>query len=66
MENVLIEVIGVFLWVLGNIKFYKEELKVLNMKWSNNKKFWYLVFDGYKKCSKKKYNMSDICNMYGL
>ena len=46
-------------------KPYKEELKALNMKWSNNKKSWYLAPDGYKKRSKKKYNMSDIRNMYG-
>ena len=37
MENVSIEVIGAFLWVSGNTKPYKEELKALNMKWSNNK-----------------------------
>ncbi|MHB9652813.1 DnaJ domain-containing protein (plasmid) [Enterococcus faecalis] len=65
MENVSIEVIGAFLWVSGNTKPYKEELKALNMKWSNNKKSWYLAPDGYKKRSKKKYNMSDIRNMYG-
>lgn len=43
MENVSIEVIGAFLWVSGNTKPYKEELKALNMKWSNNKKSWYLA-----------------------
>ena len=42
-----------------------DKLKALNMKWSNNKKSWYLAPDGYKKRSKKKYDMSDIRNMYG-
>ncbi|EHV0179159.1 J domain-containing protein [Enterococcus faecalis] len=65
MENVSIEVIGAFLWVSGNTKPYKEELKALNMKWSNNKKSWYLAPYGYKKRSKKKYDMTDIRNMYG-
>lgn len=65
MQNVLIEVIGSFLWVSGETKPYKEELKALGLKWGNKKKAWYLSPKGYKRHGKKDYDMNKIRNMYG-
>ena len=65
MEGVKIEIIGSFLWISGNTKPYKEQLKELGMKWSRNKEAWYLSPEGYKRYSKKVYNMDEIRNMYG-
>lgn len=65
MENVLIEVIGSFLWVSGNTKPYKDELKVLGLKWGRKKQAWYLSPKGYKRYGKKDYKMDEIRGMYG-
>jgi len=65
MESVLIELIGSFLWLSGNTKPYKDEIKELGFKWSQNKSSWYLAPDGYRKRSRKDYSMNDIRNMYG-
>lgn len=67
MKDVVIEVIGRFLWVSGNTKPYKDELgkNGLGLKWSRNKSAWYLSPEGYKKFSKKKTSLEDIREMYG-
>lgn len=65
MENVLIEVIGSFLWISGNTKPYKEELKALGLKWGRKKQAWYLSPKGYRRYGKKDYKMDEIRGMYG-
>lgn len=65
MEHVLIEVIGSFLWVSGETREYKEELKAIGMKWSRKKQAWYLSPKGYKRYGKKEYQMDEIRGMYG-
>lgn len=65
MENVLIEVVGSFLWVSGETKPYKEELKELGMKWARKKQAWYLSPKGYKRFGKKEFKMDEIRKMYG-
>jgi len=64
-EGVLIEIIGSFIWVSGNTKSYKDQLKALGFKWSPNKSSWYLAPEGYKRRSHKNYSMDDIRGMYG-
>jgi curved DNA-binding protein CbpA len=65
MVAVTIEVIGSFLWVSGNTKPYREELKGLGLKWSPKKSSWYQSPAGYRRYTKKDYNMNDIRQMYG-
>ncbi|MCL2592404.1 MAG: DnaJ domain-containing protein [Defluviitaleaceae bacterium] len=63
-DGVLIEIIGSFIWVSGETKPYKEQLKALKFKWSSNKLSWYLAPNSYKKRNHKNYSMDDIRNMY--
>ena len=65
MEKVEVELIGCFLWLSGNTKPYKNEIKELGFKWSKNKSSWYLAPDDYRKRSRKDYSMNDIRSMYG-
>lgn len=65
MEGATIEIIGSFVWVSGNTKPYKEQLKELNFKWSQNKESWYMPPEGYRRQSRKKYNLNEIRDMYG-
>ncbi|MCL2574912.1 MAG: molecular chaperone DnaJ [Defluviitaleaceae bacterium] len=64
-ENVLIEIIGSFVWVSGNTKPYKDILKEMGFRWSNNKQSWYLAPEGYRSRSRRDYSMDDIRVMYG-
>jgi len=64
-EHITIEIIGSFIWITGNTREYKEQLKVLGFKWSPNKTAWYLAPDGYRRHGKTQYTMETIRGMYG-
>lgn len=66
MEGVHVEIIGCFVWVSGNTKPYKDQLKELGFKWHSKKVCWYKAPEDYVKRSKKQYSMSDIRDMYGV
>jgi hypothetical protein len=65
MQNVLCEIIGSFVWLSGDTRSYKEELKALGFRFSSNKLSWYLAPRDYKKQSRKSYNMDDLRDMFG-
>jgi curved DNA-binding protein CbpA len=64
LYNIEIEIIGSFIWVIGETKDHKEVLKELNFKWHSKKLCWYLAPKSYIKRSKKNYEMDDLRNMY--
>ena len=66
MSGVHIEIIGCFIWVSGNTKPYKDDLKEIGFKWHSKKVCWYLAPADYKKRSKKEFQMNEIRNMYGV
>lgn len=41
MSGLEIELCGAWLWIGGNTREHKDELKAAGCKWSNNKKLWY-------------------------
>ena len=41
MDNIIIEIIGCFVWVTGNTKIYKVKLKELKFNWHSKKIAWY-------------------------
>lgn len=45
IDGIIIEIVGVFVWVSGNTYPHKEKLKELNYHYSANKKSWYYVLD---------------------
>ena len=61
----IVELIGSWIWVSGNTKEYKDNLKELNFKYSGNKKAWYFHEGEYHRRHGKVYNMDDIRGMYG-
>jgi curved DNA-binding protein CbpA len=65
MTGVDIEMIGCFLWLSGNTKVYKDSIKELGFKWSNNKAAWYHSPENYHKRSRKQFSMEDIRGMFG-
>lgn len=65
MDGVVIEVVGTFIWLTGNTKPYKDEIKRLEFRYSPKKYAWYKAPKDYKKRSRKNYDMNTIRGMYG-
>lgn len=61
----IVELIGSWIWVSGNTKAYKDQLKELNFKWSKNKAAWYYHEGEYHRSGKKVYDLETIRSMYG-
>ena len=64
-EDVIIEVIGSWIWISGNTRVIKEELKEKGFRFSPNKLAWYWYYGDYHKLSKRQYSMDDIRAMWG-
>ena len=65
LDGLEIELCGSWLWVTGNTKEHKDNLKELGFKYSANKQAWYYHEGEYHKRGKSKKSMQDIRNMYG-
>lgn len=63
--GLIIELCGVWIYVFGTTKTYKDELKALGLHYASRKKCWYIHFDDYVKHGKKQVNMSHIRSKYG-
>ena len=58
-----VELCGLWVWVTGNTKPHKEELKALSFKWANEKKAWY--FAGVPSFNRKTRTLDEIRAMLG-
>ena len=65
MAGLEIEVIGCFVWVGGNTKEHKDELKVVGFKWHSAKKLWYKSPEGYRRKTRKNMSMDEIRDAFG-
>lgn len=65
MDGVAIEIVGTFIWLTGNTKPYKDDLKALAFRYSPKKYAWYKAPSDYKKRSRKHYDMNTLREMYG-
>lgn len=65
MTGVVVELCGSWIWLTGNTKEHKNDIKSLGFKWSKNKVAWYYHREPYRKHSSKKMTLDDIRNMYG-
>ncbi len=60
-----VELCGSWVWITGNTKAHKDELKKLGFRWSSNKAAWYFHYGPYHRWSKKGMSLDDIREMYG-
>lgn len=65
LEDIVIEIIGCWIWVSGNTRAVKEELKAKGFKFSPNKLSWYWQYGDYHKLSRKQFSMDDLRVMFG-
>ncbi|MDD2508645.1 MAG: hypothetical protein PHS78_06360 [Aliarcobacter skirrowii] len=62
-ENIIIELVGSWIWVSGDTKEIKDKLKELGFKWASKKKMWF--YGEMKKRNHKEQSMEDIKGKYG-
>lgn len=60
-----VELCGSWIWVTGNTKPAREELKSIGFRWSSNKQAWYYHREPYRKHSRKPVSLDAIRAMYG-
>lgn len=66
LDGLDIELCGSWLWIGGNTREHKDELKSLGCRWSNNKKLWYWRHEEQgRKWHKGNRTMSEIRTKYG-
>lgn len=65
IPGLMIELCGSWLWVTGNTKDAKEQLKALHFNYSRKKQAWYYHSEPYRKHGKSEKSMQDIRDMYG-
>lgn len=65
IPGLMIELCGSWLWITGNTKEVKDQLKALGFKYSSKKQAWYYHEGPYHKYGKSEKSMDDIRNMYG-
>lgn len=59
------EICGTWLWVTGNTRPYKELFKEIGLKWSAPKCSWYWHEPGYRKHSRRTFDLESIRTMWG-
>ena len=64
-QGLVIELCGVWLWISGNTKKYKDELHALGLHYAPSKKCWYIHWDDFVKYGSRPSSMSYIRSKYG-
>lgn len=65
LDGVIVEICGTWLWITGDTKPHKDEIKALGGRWSKNKNAWYIHREPFRKKSKSQLTLDDIRAMYG-
>lgn len=65
LEGLKIELVGAWIWVTGETKRHKEELKEAGFFYSRNKNAWYFHTSPKKRFFKGKKSLDEIKNKYG-
>lgn len=72
IEKITINICGSWVWLSGDTKPVKEQIKAINLEgtgykrgFSRNKSQWYFSPEGYRKLTKKKLSFDEIKDFYG-
>lgn len=72
IPEIMIEICGSWIWISGNTKPHKEELKAVDTGdslkkpiWHSKKEMWYVSPVDYRKFTKKETTMDEIRDFYG-
>ena len=72
IPNITITVAGSWIWLSGDTKPVKDQIKAIDLEgsrfkrgFSKNKMQWYFSPEGYRKYTGKKYDFNEIKSMFG-
>lgn len=65
LDNLIIEIVGTWVWVSGNTYSVKKELKEAGYKFSGNRKSWYWHSEEEKKKGASKRSFEELKMYYG-
>lgn len=65
IPGIEIEIVGKWIWVSGDTKPVKDQLKALGMRFSGKRKMWYKAPDEQGKHARSKGSMAEIREKYG-
>ncbi|EQB98979.1 J domain-containing protein [Photorhabdus temperata] len=66
LSGVVYEVIGNWVWISGETREHKDELKEMGCKWAAKKKQWFYRPEEHKsRWNRKEHSMDEIREMYG-
>ena len=65
MDGLEVEICGSFLWVGGNTREHKDELKTMGFRWASKKRRWFLAPKGWRKKGRRELSMTEIRESYG-
>lgn len=65
LEGIEIELCGVWIWVSGNTKQYKDYLNECGFFWAYKKQMWYWRSEEYKSKNRKNISIDEIREKYG-
>ncbi len=65
LKDVLVEIIGDWIWVSGNTKEHKDILQKLKFRYAHRKQAWYFHTEPYKKKGKRELTLDEIRDMFG-
>ena len=65
MEGVKIEIIGTWVWLTGNTKIYKDEIKAAGFFWSKSKTAWYYTGEKERPRKRGHYTMDGLRQKWG-
>lgn len=63
--GLVVEQCGVWLWISGDTKKWKAELKALGLHYASQKKCWYIHWDDFVRYGSRPSSMSYIRSKYG-
>ena len=65
LEGLIIEICGVWIYVRGNTKQHRQELRALGLTWNRQKECWIIHFDDYYRHGQQSMSMNYIREKYG-
>lgn len=65
LKDILVEIIGNWIWISGNTKEHKDILQHLGFRFASRKQAWYFHTEPYKKKGKRELTLDEIRDMFG-
>ncbi len=65
IPGIYVELCGTWLWVTGETRAAKDQLKAIGFRWASKKQAWFWHAGPYRKRGKRQLSLPEIRNIYG-